>query len=128
MKRALPVLVLSLVAAGIGTGTAHAYPVFPPPPCAYTLTGPTRAGDVVTVSVQSAACGPLGQPYYAVACLQPGNGPIQCAQGRGTDPALVSLPYQPGVPFTVSGRGCSNFVNMVQDPNCQYFDPVSAPV
>lgn len=114
------------LAAGAGAGVAWAYPVIPAPPCSYALSAPEREGDVVTSTVALASCGPIAQGYYAVACLQAGAGPTQCVQARGSDPATVSLPYQPGVQFNATGRGCSRVVNVEPGPECYILGPFSA--
>lgn len=114
------------LAAGGGTGVAWAYPVIPAPPCSYALSPPEREGDVVTTTVALTGCGPIAQGYYAVACLQAGAGPTQCVQARGSDPATVTLPYQPGVPFNATGRGCSRVVNVEPGPECYILGPFTA--
>ena len=113
-------------ATGVGTGVAGAYPVIPAPPCSYALSPPEREGDVVTTTVALTGCGPIAQGYYAVACLQAGAGPTQCVQARGSDPATVTLPYQPGVPFNATGRGCSRVVNVEPGPECYILGPFTA--
>lgn len=129
MARALAILAASALLVSGAAGVAQAVPVPAPPPCTFVLSPPSRAGDTVTATVESVGCGALALPYSAVACLQTGDGgPIQCAQGRGADPAQVAVPYQSGVPFIATGRGCAGWVNLQPEPECQLLGPVNATV
>lgn len=112
-----------------GSGVAQAgpgTPAPPPPPCSFTLSSPTRDGDDVTATVESTGCAPLAVPYSAVACLQPGAGPVRCEQAQGGDPAQVRMPYTPGVTMIATGRGCAGWVGLPPGPDCQILGPDSA--
>lgn len=103
---------------------AAAPPAPPPPPCSFTLI-PTRAGDIVTATVESSGCAPLAEPYSAVVCLQPDGGAIRCEQVHGADPARVSLPSVPGVTIVATGRGCAGWLGLPPAPDCQLLGPDS---
>ena len=110
--------------AVVSTGVAHAYPIPPAPPCSFTLSGPVPEGDVVSATVQSAGCAAAAVPYVMVACLQPGDGAAtQCAQSRGSEPARVTVPNQPGVAFIASGRGSAGWIGLPPEPNWQVLGP-----
>jgi len=81
---------------------------------------------MVTATVTPAACGPPATPSSSVACLQGGDTPKQCLQGRGADPAQVSVPYQPGATYTSTGRGCGSWIGQEPAPNCQLLGPFVA--
>lgn len=121
---AVAVIVVSAAALG-GTGVAHGYPIPPAPPCTFALTGPVTEGPTVTATVESVGCAALATPYFSVACLQGAQGVTQCIQGRGTDPARVSMAFEPGVAYVATGRGCSGWVNLNPTPDCQFLGPNS---
>lgn len=119
-----PLLIsICIPAAALGApALAHAYPVIPPPPCSFALSGPVAEAGMVTATVESVGCAALAVPYSAVACLQGAQGVTQCAQAHGSDPARVSVAYQPGVTYVATGRGCAGWVNVEPHPNCQLLD------
>ncbi|MCH9731024.1 MAG: hypothetical protein K0U84_15325 [Actinomycetia bacterium] len=100
-------------------------------PCNYTLTPPTVVNvsgtDMVTATVSIGACDGA-TPFQTVACLkmQGGDGPGQCAKGRGLVPAQVFYqPYHPGATYTSTGRGCASMGNPPQK-YCQETGPTAA--
>lgn len=114
------------LAYAAGTGVAAASPALPPPPpCSFTLSAPVAGNGAVTTTVQSTGCAPLAVPYMAVACLQAGSAAPFCSQAHGTEPAQVSVPYQPGVSYTATGRGCARWVGVDPAPNCQLLGPAT---
>lgn len=113
-----------LSAAGAGvSGASPQGPLPPPPPCAFTLAVPVAGSSGVTTTVRSTGCAPLAVPYLAVACLQAGDAAPFCSQGQGADPAQVSVPYQPGVSYTATGRGCARWVGVDPAPDCELLGP-----
>lgn len=127
MIRLAPVVTTALLvlSGAIGGGIAHAGPEAP---CTYTLSPPEVSGTVVTSTAVIAGCGAAAGPYSAVACLQPlqPNSVIQCAQARGADPATVSVPFQPGVSYVATGRGCAAWALQPASPPCQILGPLTA--
>jgi hypothetical protein len=120
--------IMCAVALGVSAGAAHAAPPPPAPPCAFTLSGPVAGADGVSATVQSTGCAPFAVPYSSVVCLHSGNGsPADCAQARGADPARVSVPYQPGVVYTATGRGCAGWVGLPPATDCQPLGPNTGP-
>ena len=116
-----------------GVGTAGLAAAEPPPPCSFTLSAPQVVHhdgvDVVTVTVAPADCGPPAAPYVSVACVQPADAgaPMQCAQGRGDQPAQVYVaPFVPGVTYTATGRGCGSWIGTDPAPRCQQLGPLTA--
>ena len=108
---------VALVLAGT-TAVAGASPG--PTACAYTLSPPQvvqlSGTNVVSATLTPAACD-QSNPYLMVACiqLQGGDGPAQCAEGRGTLPAQVYYqPYRPGATYISTGRGCASKGNPPQ--------------
>jgi hypothetical protein len=115
---------MAFAVACAGSGVAGAAPNGPPPPpCTFTLSAPLAGSGGVTATVQSTGCAPLAVPYLTVACLQAVGGEQFCSQARGADPAQVSVPYQPGVPYTATGRGCARWAGVDPAPNCQLLGP-----
>ncbi len=127
MRRLAPVVAMALVGLGgaAGGGAAHAGPEAP---CTYTLSPPEVNGTAVTATAVIAGCGAAAGPYSAVACIQPlePNSAIQCAQGRGADPATVSVPFHPGVTYVATGRGCAAWALQPASPPCQILGPLTA--
>jgi hypothetical protein len=119
------VVAMALAAAcATGSGVAGASPQGPPPPpCTFTLSAPLAGSGGVTATVRSTGCAPLAVPYLTVACLQAVGGAQFCSQARGADPAQVSVPYQPGVTYTATGRGCARWAGVDPAPNCQLLGP-----
>lgn len=97
----------------------------PPPPCTFTLSAPQPGADGISATVQSTGCAALATPYSSVACLQPAGGVATCVQAHGADPARVVLPYQPGVSYTATGRGCAGWIGLPPAPDCQILGPNS---
>lgn len=128
MKRLLPAAVIgaAVAAAAFAVPAAAAPPLPPPPPCSFALAGPVRAADTVTATVASTGCAAAAAPYSEVACLRAGDTPAQCTQGRGDEPAVVVLPYQPGTVYTADGRGCAGWVGLPPAPGCQLLGPATA--
>ena len=117
---------VALSAAWAGNvAVAHAGP---PPPCQFVITPPTVEDGAVTATVLSTVCAAGAAPYFSVACLQAGGGVNQCVQGHGADGARISLPYQAGVAYTATGRGCANWVFLPPSPGCQTLGPETATV
>ncbi|TXI53635.1 MAG: hypothetical protein E6Q57_03225 [Mycobacterium sp.] len=127
MRRLVPVVSMALVAlsGAAGAGVAHAGPEAP---CTYTLSPPEVNGTVVTSTAVIAGCGAAAGPYSGVACIQPlePNSVITCAQGRGADPAVVSVPFHPGVTYVATGRGCAAWALQPASPPCQILGPLTA--
>lgn len=123
MHASAPIGCLVMLAGSAGVAGAIPPPP-PPPPCSFTLSAPVPAGAVVTVTVESTGCAAAAVPYSTVACLQAPGAPIRCAQGRGADPAQVSVPYAPGQ-FVASGRGCAGWVGLPPAPDCQNLGPTA---
>lgn len=115
---------VAAVAAGSGiAGASPQAPPPPPPPCSFTLSTPPAGIGGVTATVQSTGCAPLAVPYLAVACLQASGAAQYCSQAQGTNPAQVSVPYQPGVTYTATGRGCARWAGLDPAPDCQLLGP-----
>lgn len=117
------------VAFGAPCGIAGATPNVPPPPpppCSFSLSAPIAAGSAVTATVQSTGCAPLAVPYTSVVCLEAGGQRPFCAQAQGMDPAQVVVPYQPGVAYTATGRGCARWIGQDPAPDCQLLGPATA--
>lgn len=117
-------------AAGVsGAAPAQAYPA-PGPLCTYTLSNPevvqVDGAAKVSVTVAPADCGWPAAPRQHVACLQVfGDGANHCAPARGTGPAQIQVPYQPGARYVATGRGCGGFDGFQEpSPNCQLLGPV----
>lgn len=106
-----------------GSAVAHAGPL---PPCTYTLSPPQVGPAGVTTSAELAGCGPAGGGYSAVACLLGADGVTHCAQAHGSDPAVISVPYQPGATYTATGRGCPVWLGQNVAPDCQILGPFTA--
>ncbi len=79
----------------------------------------------MTATVRSTGCAPLAVPYLTVVCLQAGDTAPFCSQALGTEPAQVSVPYQPGVSYTATGRGCARWAGVDPAPNCQLLGPAA---
>lgn len=107
--------------AAVAQAAPHGPPP-PPPPCSFSLSAAPSA-EGLTATVQSTGCAPVALPYSAVACLQPGDGPMTCSQSHGGEPARIVLPYRPGVPYTATGRGCAGWVGLPPAPDCQLLGP-----
>ncbi len=119
-------MVFALALGGVaGTGIAHAGPL---PPCTFTLSPPVVGPGGVTATAELAGCGPAAGPVLTVACLQPvgADTVIQCNQGRGSDPAQVSVAYQPGTTYIATGRGCAAWAGQSPAPDCQILGPLTA--
>jgi hypothetical protein len=114
--------VAAVMVSAAGAGVTAAAPS-PPPPCAFTLTAPVTSGGEVTATVRSSGCAPPAVPYLAVVCLQAGGAAPFCSQAYGTDPAEVAVPYQPGVSYTATGRGCAQWAGLDPAPDCQLLGP-----
>lgn len=117
---------VGMVVIGAGVWTPPVANAGPPPPCQFTITAPTVEGDAVTATILSTVCAAGAAPYLSVACLQPAGGVIQCTQSRGADGARISLPFQAGMTYTATGRGCANWVFLPPSPGCQTLGPESA--
>ena len=96
MRRLVPVVSMALVALGCG-GRRRGY-AGPEAPCTYTLSPPEERqrghlhrGD----RGLRRGCRPI-RVSRVIQPLEP-NSVITCAQGRGADPAVVSVPFHPGV-------------------------------
>lgn len=127
MRRLVPVVSVVLLGLGcaVGGGVAQAGP---DAPCTYTLSPPEVNGTMVTSTAVIAGCGAAAGPYSGVACIQPlePNSVITCAQGRGADPAVVSVPFHPGVTYVATGRGCAAWALQPASPPCQILGPLTA--
>ena len=124
--RALMAGIGGAILFGGSAGVAEAVPPLPPPPpCSFTLSAPVLAGEQVTATVESTGCAALAVPYSAVACLQAPGAPIRCSQGRGSDPARISVPYAAGQ-FIASGRGCAGWVGLPPASDCQNLGPTAS--
>ena len=124
MSRTVLAVLALAGAAVVPAGVAHAYPIPPAPPCSFTLSGPVPEGDVVSATVQSAGCAAAAVPYVMVACLQAGDGAATlCNQSRGSDPARVTVPNQPGVAYIATGRGSAGWIGLPPEPNWQVLGP-----
>lgn len=117
-------MAVALAFAGLtGGAVAHAGPL---PPCTYTLSPPEVGPSGVTATAELAGCGPAGGGYSAVACLLGADGVTHCAQARGSDPAVISVPYQPGTTYIATGRGCPVWLGQNVAPDCQILGPLNA--
>lgn len=132
MARAIVVLLSGIVIAGVIATPAHAEPA---PPCTFALSPPAvvhvDGGDMVSVTVSPDACGAPANPRFTVACVQRQDNasPVQCNQGRGTQPAQVLTPYRPGAAYVATGRGCGGWMGIAEiAPQCQSLGPLSAPL
>ncbi len=103
-----------------------------PAPCAFTLSAPrvvqVSGRDVVTATVQAAACGAGAETISSVACIQMQGSQTaeQCDVGEGILTAQVFYaPYRPGATYTATGRGCVLTGNPPQS-NCQSTGPLTA--
>ncbi len=126
------VLIAAMLPLG-GVVTAGFAAAEPPPPCAFTLSAPQVVHhdgvDAVAATVAPADCGPPAAPHMSVACVQPADAgaPMQCAQGRGAQPAQVYFtPLVPGVTYTATGRGCGSWIGTDPAPLCQQLGPLTA--
>lgn len=88
------------------------------PPCAFTLTPPrvvqVSGRDMVTATVQPAACTVGADPTSSVACVQMQGSQTaeQCDKTDGPNMAQVYYaPYRPGATYTATGRGCASTGN-----------------
>ncbi|MBI3691809.1 MAG: hypothetical protein HY239_14460 [Mycolicibacterium aromaticivorans] len=120
------VLTAFAVALGGAAVTAPIASAGPLPPCTYTLSPPVVGPGGVTATTDLAGCGPGGGPYKAVACLLGADGVTHCAQGRGADPATITVPYQPGFTYIATGRGCPVWMGQNVAPDCQLLGPFTA--
>ncbi|MBU9763567.1 hypothetical protein FR943_06895 [Mycobacterium sp. TNTM28] len=118
--------------ASVPAATAHADPA---PPCAFTLSPPAvvhvDGAAMVSVTVTPSACGAPADPRFSVACVQRQDNasPVQCNQGRGTQPAQVLAPFEPGATYVSTGRGCGGWMGIAEiAPQCQLLGPLSAPL
>ena len=121
-------VVLTAFAVAFG-GLAVATPIAtagPLPPCTYTLSPPVVGPGGVSATAELAGCGPAGGPYKAVACLLGADGVTHCTQGRGADPATITVPYQPGTTYIATGRGCPVWLGQNVAPDCQLLGPFTA--
>ncbi|AKK26887.1 hypothetical protein [Mycobacterium sp. EPa45] len=121
-------VVMTAFAVALG-GMAIAAPIAnagPLPPCSYTLSPPVVGPGGVSATAELEQCGPGGGPYKAVACLLGADGVTHCAQGRGADPATITVPYQPGVTYIATGRGCPVWLGQNVAPDCQLLGPLNA--
>lgn len=136
MARAGLALLSGVVIAGFtAVPAAVAAPGEPPPPCAYTLSPPAvvhvDGTDMVSATVSPTGCGAPADPRFSVACLQRQDdaSPIQCNQGRGTQPAQVLAPFRPGATYVATGRGCGGWMGAREAaPLCQILGPLTAPL
>lgn len=108
---------------GVAAPVANAGPL---PPCTYTLSPPVVGPGGVSSTAELAGCGPGGGPQKAVACLLGADGVTHCTQGRGSDPATITVPYQPGVTYIATGRGCPVWLGQNVAPDCQLLGPLTA--
>jgi hypothetical protein len=121
-------LVLTAFAVAFG-GLAVATPIAtagPLPPCTYSLSPPVVGPGGVTATAELVGCGPAGGGYSAVACLLGADGVTHCTQAHGSDPAVISVPYKPGVTYTATGRGCPVWLGQNVAPDCQLLGPFTA--
>ena len=117
---------LSLVCIAAATAWAGSVAVAnagPPPPCAFTISPPFLEGSSVVATVQVSVCAGGAAPYFSVACLQPAGGVNQCVQAHDAENARIAVPYQAGVAYTATGRGCANWVFLPPSPGCQTLGP-----
>lgn len=124
MGRRILLFCTALVTACAGSvAVAHAGP---PPPCAFTISPPQVEGATVVATIQVSVCAGGAAPYFIIACLQPAGGVNQCVQAHDADNARIALPYQAGVTYTATGRGCANWVFLPPSPGCQTLGPETA--
>jgi hypothetical protein len=102
------------------------------PPCAFTLSPPhvvqVSGRDMVTATVDPAACGVAAEPTLSVACvqMQGSQSAEQCdfIEGPGTAQVYYA-PYRPGATYTATGRGCASTGNPPRSI-CQTSGPLTA--
>jgi hypothetical protein len=102
------------------------------PPCAFTLSPPhvvqVSGRDMVTATMQPAACTVPAEPTSSVACVQMQGSQTaeQCEKTDGPNVAQVYYaPYRPGATYTATGRGCASTGNPPQSV-CQTSGPLTA--
>jgi hypothetical protein len=120
-----------LTAGLVGAGVAHAQPPPNPGPCNFTLSPPqvvNVAGVAkVTATLTPAGCLSPWKPKFGVACLSVQGQSDRCTQSRDAAPAQVFFePYQPGMTYQSTGRGCGAIFDFTTDPNCLVLGPVTA--
>lgn len=131
-SRAATVFVIATLPLA-GVATAGFAAAEPPPPCAFTLSAPQvvqHGGvDVVAATVTVADCGWPAAPHLSVACVETvgAETAMQCAQGRGDQPAQVFFaPFVPGATYIATGRGCGSWIGQDPAPRCQQLGPNTA--
>jgi hypothetical protein len=102
------------------------------PPCAFTLSPPhvvqVSGRDMVTATVDPAACGVAAEPTLSVACvqMQGSQSAEQCDMTQGPGTAQVYYaPYRAGATYTATGRGCASTGNPPRSL-CQTSGPLTA--
>jgi hypothetical protein len=130
MLRTFAVLAATASLLGSTAAVAGAQPQ-EPTACTYNLSAPSVVNvsgvDMVTATVSTGACDGA-VTFQTMACIQMqgGDGPGQCAQGKGILPAQIFFqPYRPGATYTATGRGCAAKGNPPQTV-CQENSPVTA--
>lgn len=117
------ILFTCIAAATAWAGSVAVANAGPPPPCAFTISAPFLEGTSVTATVQTTVCAGGAAPYFGIACLQPAGGVNQCVQAHDVEMPRISLPYQPGIAYTATGRGCAKWVFLPPSPGCQTLGP-----
>jgi hypothetical protein len=117
--------------AGMPAGVA-AHAETDAPPCAFTLSPPhvvqVSGRDMVTATVDPAACGVAAEPTLSVACvqMQGSQSAEQCDMTEGPGTAQVYYaPYRAGATYTATGRGCASTGNPPRSL-CQTSGPLTA--
>ncbi len=118
-----------LLAGAGGTRPAGADPG-DPVLCNFTLSDPyvvdVSGSPMVAATLAPAACTGNAHPTFAQVCLSSAGNAGRCAELPGYSTARVYIgPYQPGVTYTVRGRGCAAQVNSPA-PFCTTVGPKSA--
>ena len=125
----LTVALTGALSATAVTGPASAAPG-DPVLCNFTLSEPTvvevSGVPMVSAQVTPAACTGTAKPTSTQVCLTKPGSAGRCAELPGYNEARVYLsPYQPGVTYTATGRGCAAQTNPPV-PMCSTLGPKSA--
>jgi hypothetical protein len=125
-------VVAAIAVLGVAAPPISAHAETGTPPCAFTLSSPrvvqVSGVDMVTATIEPAACSVSAEPTLSVACvqMQGSSSTEQCdtAEGPGTAQVYYS-PYRPGATYASTGRGCASTGNPPRSI-CQTSGPFTA--